>query len=57
MLGKELSFLNQFEPQFTHRRQGLHMGAANLTGDVASPVHLALVDYIQQSVGKAAPFL
>ena len=30
---------------------------ANLTGNITSPVHLALVDYVQQAVGVATPAL
>jgi hypothetical protein len=50
MHGKQLPILNQSESQFTQCLQWLHVVAANLAGNIASPTHLALVNNIQNSI-------
>jgi hypothetical protein len=49
MLGKELTIVNQPDPQFTKCVKRFHVVPAYLAGYIAGPAHLALVDDVEET--------
>jgi hypothetical protein len=55
VLGKGVAFFHQFEAEFVQCKQGLHIIATHLAGDIAGAAQLAFKGYVNDTISDIAP--